>query len=117
MTDHAHLVERRGDADRRREERHPVGGRIHWTRAGRSLAFTGWLSDVSDSSVSFISSSRNSLRPGEEIEVTKDSGGLPPHFQIIRITPFDEKLSLIACRAMTPSSGSGFAPGTSPLTH
>lgn len=92
-------TERRANSDRRRELRHSLAGRISWKRTDDHDGHFGWLSDASRSSVSFITSSRSEPLIGEEIEVDGDHRGLMRRGRIARVTPYDDSLWLVACRA------------------
>jgi hypothetical protein len=88
-------------ADRRRESRYPLASRLSWRKAGNDKRLVGWLSDTSRSSVSFIASRRNQPSFGEMIEMI----GPDRHEHALRVTrvaPYDENLSLIACRGVGP---------------
>ena len=93
------MLERRDMHDRRREERHSAAGRISWRKAGGRMGCVGWLSDRSRSSVSFIASAGLQPRCNQEVELT-DADGYNERYRVTRVTAYDDKLSLIACRRL-----------------
>ena len=86
--------------DRRCEPRWALAGTISWRAAGSDRAFIGWLSDASESSVSFIVSRQNQPSFGEVIELVR-SDRCRYTFRTARIADYDDNLSLIACRNVT----------------
>lgn len=92
------MHEGRRARDRRSETRTSAAGRISWKLArGRENGW-GLLSDESGSSVSFITSNRCPPELGAEIDLV---GASRPRrrYRVTRVWPFDETLSVIACRS------------------
>ena len=91
------MFDRRVRCDRRREPRQTAAGRISWFVSGDQAKRTGWLSDATASSVSFVTC--GSCRPvhGEEIEVVRRDQSRQRSL-VTRVEAFDERLILIACR-------------------
>lgn len=90
------MVDRRTRQDRRRENRRVVAGRILWNRPGRRVNYIGWLSDVSNSSASFITA--QSCRPavGEHVELMGNNNK-SRQCRVTRTAAYDARLSLVAC--------------------
>lgn len=97
------MTERRIQRDRRSEPRYPVSGRVFWRKPGRSLSYAGWLSDASTASASFITADHARLTVGEQVQLT-GSKHAAQCYRVTRIAPYDDKLSLVACRAPTPGA-------------
>ena len=95
------MIEKRRKRDRRREVRRVRAGQIRWRRTGTCTTFHGWLSDVSPASVSFIAPARSRPASGEEIEVFGSDRG-QQRYRMTRIAPYDQRLSLVACRRVSP---------------
>jgi len=77
--------------------------RIAWTRPDATHAFSGWVSDMADSSVSFVTPTRDTPKPGEAIELTFDVGTAAEHYQsvqVARTAPHDRFFSLVACERL-----------------
>ena len=91
------MTERRIERDRRSEPRYPVAGRVFWRKPGRSLSYPGWLSDASASSASFITAGPVRLTVGEQVQLS-GSKHAAQHCRVTRIAPYDDNLSLVACR-------------------
>lgn len=85
--------------ERRREARRMRSGRLIWTSL-TGPDRTGWVSDIGPSSLSFVTPNQRTIRQGSTIHVRERSGDSP--LKVIRITPYDERLSLIACRRERP---------------
>ena len=94
------MLEKRRQHDRRGEVRGVRAGQIRWRRAGTCTTFRGWLSDASPASVSFIAPDRSRPASGEEIEVFGADRG-QRRYRVARIAPYDERLSLVACRRVS----------------
>jgi len=88
----------RREADRRRERRYEVAGRMWWARGETEERYAGWLSDASAGSVSFITSAEARPRFGEEVELITGVTGAPPRGRVERVSAYDEHLCLVACR-------------------
>ena len=94
------MIDKRSARDRRCETRWALAGTILWRAAGSDRTFFGWLSDTSRSSLSFIATSQNAPSFGEVIDVAV-SDRCRYVFRTTRIAPYDDDLSLIACRNVT----------------
>jgi c-di-GMP-binding flagellar brake protein YcgR len=91
------MAERRKRWDRRREPRSATAGRATWTKRTCKTTFRGWLSDISRSGASFIAATAQQPSLGEEIQII-DSDRSKQRCRVMRIAPYDDYLSLIACR-------------------
>ncbi len=91
------MKERRESEDRRLELRAEASGKISWFRRDGQEPLQGWLSDRSCSSFSFITAASTQPGMGEAIEVI---GAFPMIRRgcVTRVAPYDESLSLVACR-------------------
>jgi hypothetical protein len=96
------MIDKRRGSDRRSERRYPAAGKIFWQTAGKRDRKTGWLSDRSASSVSFITAAGIGVQPGETIDLI-DATNVTQQCQVARTEPYDERLSLIACRRLRAS--------------
>lgn len=98
------MTARRRPEEKRSETRRRVPTcRIAWTRPDGTKAFGGWVSDVAESSVSFVTPKRDTPRPGESIELTFDVGTSAEHYQsvlVARTAPHDRFFSLVACQTI-----------------
>ena len=77
--------------------------RIAWTRLDATRAFTGWVSDIAESSVSFVTPTRDTPRPGEAIELTFDVGTEVERYQAVQVArtaPHDRFFSIVACQKL-----------------
>lgn len=88
--------------ERRRDLRTPVAGRIRWNNVNRRGGYAAWLSDRSPSSVAFIMSTATVPLMDEEIELTGPNAPAG-RLRIARIAPYDDALSLVAARHVTPT--------------
>jgi hypothetical protein len=70
-----------------------------WKRRGAEATAPGWLSDTSRSGVSFVVSRAHQPSLGEEIELSCFVR-LGERCRVIRISPYDENLSVVGCRAV-----------------
>ena len=95
------MTERRTEQDRRSEPRYPVAGRVLWGKPGRSPSCLAWLSDASASSASFITANHAHLTVGAQVQLA-GSKHAARHYRVTRLAPYDDKLSLVACRASAP---------------
>ena len=84
--------------ERRREPRYPLRGMILWAPTDGKRTFTGWLSDVSPRSVSFIASSSRKPALGDEVELHR-TGCLRKRCRVTRTSTYShgESLVLVAC--------------------
>ncbi len=102
------MTRSRPRGDQRLEVRRRVPTyRIAWTRPDATHAFTGWVSDVAESSVSFVTPTRVMPKRGEAIELTFDVGTKAERYQsaqVARTAPHDRFFSLVACQKM-PGEG------------
>lgn len=86
--------------DRRRERRYAVAGRVAWRRATDEAPASGWLSDASGNSFSFITSAEGAPSHGEQIEI-QDHRVWPP-LKVTRVAAYDANTTLVACRSHLP---------------
>jgi hypothetical protein len=93
-----HTMQQQGCAsrDRRRDRRYPLAGTLSWCRSHDADMLTGWSSDTSRSSLSFVTARRNEPAFGEIIEMS-GSGRPSQVFRVTRTAPYDDRLSLVAC--------------------
>ena len=91
-------TERRARLERRSEARYPLAGKVFWRKPGRNLKVLGWLSDTSLSGVSFITAMGMRPSVNEHIELTSPDDSTQ-RCRVARTTPYDHRLSLIACEA------------------
>jgi hypothetical protein len=97
-------ISRRKGEQRSEVRRRVPTCRIAWTRPDATHAFTGWISDVADSSVSFVTPTRDIPKPGEAIELTFDAGMQNERYravQVARTAPYDRFFSVVACQNVT----------------
>ena len=97
------MHEGRRSWDRRSETRTSAAGRVSWEQIHGGENGWGLLSDASGSSVSFITSNRSQPELGAEIDLV---GASRPRrrYRVTRVWPFDESLSVIACRSTSWAS-------------
>lgn len=93
------MIDKRSGSDRRSERRYPAAGKIFWQTTGRRGRSVGWLSDRSASSVSFITAAGVGVQPGEAIDLI-DAKNVTQQCRVTRTEPYDEHLSLVACRKL-----------------
>ncbi|MBU0638339.1 MAG: hypothetical protein KKB50_05695 [Planctomycetes bacterium] len=93
------MTEQTENWDRRREPRYPVAGRVTCTREGLPQTFRAWLSDTTRSTVSIVAASTHQPALGEEIELISPDRNRQ-RCRVLRIAPYGENLSLVACRAL-----------------
>ncbi|HVP11768.1 MAG TPA: hypothetical protein VMV94_11345 [Phycisphaerae bacterium] len=93
------------DRERRGESRLPAAGRICWKRLDKNIKFVGWLSDASPLSISFVTSAATQPSYGEELEVIRENDSRR-RCRVMRLAPYDDHFSLIACRFVLGSSES-----------
>jgi hypothetical protein len=91
------MPERRTPGDRRSETRHPEAGRVSWRRAASGPNHVGWLSDASESSVSFVTAAAHQPAYGEEVEVIRRDRSRQ-RVRVRRVATYDGQLALVACR-------------------
>lgn len=87
--------------------RHVATSRIAWTRPDAAKAFTGWVSEIAESSVSFVTPTRDIPRPGEALELTFDVGTQVERYQFVQVARtarHDRFFSIVACQKM-PGEG------------
>lgn len=96
------MTERRDTGDRRKDTRLAAAGRIHWRRDSDATAHRGWLSDRSQSSLSFIAGSPIEPKVGDRISVVGPDRCYRV-YRVVRTTPYDNDLSLVACTSNDPS--------------
>jgi hypothetical protein len=86
-----------GQFDRRRETRHQAAGQVEWNVTQLPDMHVGWLSDISESGVSFVTP--RSLVPPAQETIEMAPLGLPTRvYRIVRETEYDGRNSLVACR-------------------
>ena len=81
--------------------------RIAWTRSDATHAFTGWVSDIAETSVSFVTPTRDTPKRGEALELTFDVGTKAERYQsvqVARTAPHDRFFSIVACQKL-PGQG------------
>ncbi len=86
----------RWDNNRRCEKRRPVAGRISWSGQQRRTHSVGWLSDESESGVSFVTHRSSEPCCGDQVWVTRAKNA--EAYQVTRVTEYGENTSLIGCR-------------------
>ena len=84
------------DRDRRSVPRRATPGRISWKRANKNINFMGWLSDSSESGISFITSAMSAPLVGEEVSACGDAIGTR-RYRVQRVEPYDSHFSLVGC--------------------
>jgi hypothetical protein len=88
-------------ADRRTETRYALGGRIEWRRPDDLVMGKGWIVDQSDRGVAFITAASLTPVTGEPITIFPRAEHLHAQcgatVRICRVTPYDARLSLVAC--------------------
>jgi hypothetical protein len=103
------MIEKRQGHDRRGDPRQARAGRITWRKVGTPVTLSGWLSDASRSGLSFVASTRTGLKQGDRLEwLGADS--VRRHYSVTRVAPYDEHLSLIACRQAASAPDQPFRP-------
>jgi hypothetical protein len=83
--------------ERRGETRLPAAGRVCWKRLNKNIKFVGWLSDVSSSSISFVTSAASQPSYGEELELIRADYS-KRRCRVTRLAPYDDHFALIACQ-------------------
>ena len=89
-------MDKRDRQDRRSENRQPVAERILWKSRGDEQYSPGWVSDRSQTSVSFVTAVANPLGMDEEIDVVGEDKSCQ-QFRVTRTSPYGEHF-LVACR-------------------
>ena len=89
-------------AERRREpRRHAPANRISWTREGATETVSGWVSDVAESSIAFVTPARHHLVAGEPIALTLHAGTPSEqhrYVRVVRTSRYDGFFSVVGCR-------------------
>ncbi len=96
MSESGQQPERRSEVRRRAPARH-----ISWTPENATRTYTAWVSDVAESSIAFVTPTRDRPAPGEAIELTFDPGGSAPRYREVRVArtaPYDRFFSIVGCR-------------------
>jgi len=83
--------------DRRGERRVAVAGRLTWRGSDNDVTATGWLSDESDRSLSFITTADRTPMPGDQI-LLRLPGFIRRRCRVTRVAPYGEGSWLIAGR-------------------
>ncbi len=91
------MWERRGQGDRRGEDRAAASGRVQWRKESSDKANRGWLVDQSASSFAFVAGTRISPQLGERIEMAGEDL-MTRKARVTRVADYDAHLSLVACR-------------------
>jgi hypothetical protein len=86
--------------ERRTEARLPAAGRVCWKRLDKNIKFVGWLSDVSSTSISFVTSAASQPSYGEELELIRADQS-KRRCRVTRLAPYDDHFALIACQFIT----------------
>lgn len=86
--------------DRRTEERVPAAERIHWKLEFADESIGGWLSDRSDTGVSFVSATWHQPTPGDTICLTGPAGDARRYI-VTRVQPYSDSLSLVAGKLLS----------------
>ena|GEM_PF-5139992 len=94
------------ESGRQPERRSEVRGRapaerIAWAREDATRTNAGWVNDVAESGIAFVTPARDRPSPGELIELTFDPGGPSPRHRLVRvarIAPYDRFFSVVGCR-------------------
>ncbi len=88
--------------ERRSQPRRPAPAkRVSWARPDAPKTCTGWISDVAESSVAFVTPRRDTPTVGEAIDLTLDTGRRSQRHrvaQVARTAPHDRYFNLVACR-------------------
>lgn len=85
------------------------GERLEWKPEGRRRARRGWLNDVSDGGVSFLTEQKRTPCAGQTVEVSTDRNGEPMLCEVVRVIPEGEDLALVACRRSVASAVSSMS--------
>ncbi len=84
------------DRERRSVPRRATPGRISWKRENKNINFMGWLSDSSESGISFITSAMSAPLVGEEVSACGEAIGTR-RYRVCRVEPYDSHFSLVGC--------------------
>lgn len=93
------MIDRRQARDRRSEHRFQTVGRISWRPGGADHAFKGYISDSSESGLSFVAGRTTEPHIGELVEL-QSPRELHPMWKVVRIEDYDANLCLVACEAL-----------------
>ena len=83
--------------------------RISWAREDATGTNAGWVNDVAESGIAFVTPSRDQPSPGELIELTFNPRGPSPRHRLVRvarIAPYDRFFSVVGCRNKTAENRS-----------
>ncbi|MGB2988133.1 MAG: hypothetical protein WBE26_19875 [Phycisphaerae bacterium] len=97
MTEPGHQQERRSEM-----RHHTSQDRLSWVREKEDVSHTGWVSNVAESSIAFVTPTRDQPTPGEAIELTFGFGSQSRQHQRVRVTrtvPYDQFFSIVGCRS------------------
>jgi len=98
------MWERRAESnDRRAVRRYPISGRLTWKDHDGTPPRNGLLTEMSFSSVAFITRGNEGLRTGETIFLSTAAESNCP-YRIARVAPYDAAESLVIC---TPVNSEG----------
>lgn len=91
------MWERRAESDDRRTvHRYPISGRLTWKDEEGKPPRNGLLTEMSFSSVAFITRGNDRLRTGETILLSTAAESNCP-YRIARVAPYDAAESLVIC--------------------
>ena len=92
--------------------RHAPAERISWVREDATRANAGWVNDVAESGIAFVTPARDQPSPGELIELTFNPGGPSPRHRLVRVArfgPYDSFFSVVGWRNKTAENRSAKA--------
>jgi hypothetical protein len=100
--------------DRRRAVRRATPGKVWWHAEEDTRPTLGWLSDTSQSGMTFVSSAADGVVPGQTLRVSR---GHPRRrnssfeaFRVCRIEPYGPNCELVACTRIFPAEQPSAAP-------
>lgn len=93
------ITQRRArDRDRRQEPRAPYAQEITWRMVDQDKTCRAWVSDISRNGISFVTSASRKIQTGDLVDL-QSSDQYWDRCRVIRISPYDGFLSLIACQS------------------
>jgi len=75
--------------------------RISWVGDNATKTNAGWVNDLAESSMAFVTPTRDLPSPGDNIEVTFGTDGpsaLRQSVLVVRTAPYDRFFSMVACQ-------------------
>ena len=90
---------RNNERDRRIEQRYPIGGRLTWNKPTSDRRRLGLLTDMSDSSVAFVTCEHRDVSVGDQVNLSTAAEEGFPH-RVARIAAYGDAERLVVCQRM-----------------